>query len=142
MIATEAQTRSARAGEHLQLMQLLGCELDRAMQAIVANDIRQLEDSIANQQELGSRLGELARSLGAQRQSVGPTLPDEIDEDLRRKIRDAAGDLQNLNLRYSLLLQHSSRSVAQMVSLFRSFRDQSEEVSGARPKYQTWSCRM
>jgi hypothetical protein len=123
-------------------MQLLGREIARAIRAIAENDIGALEDSIASQQDLASRLSELASGLAAHRRSSGPALPAEIDQEMAEKIRAATGEVESLNLRYSLLLQHSSRSLAQMSSLFRSFRDHAEEVSGARPKVQTWSCRI
>ena len=58
------------------------------------------------------------------------------------QIHGAAETLQTLNQRYSALLQHSSRSVALMVSLFSSFRGQIQEASGPRLKQQTWSCQM
>jgi hypothetical protein len=59
-----------------------------------------------------------------------------------QQIRTADGTLQQLNRRYAALLQHSSRSVALMTSLFSSFHGQFQEASGPRLKHQTWSCQM
>ena len=140
MMAAEVQTRTATAGEHIRLMQLLGRELERAMDAIGRNDLLDLEDSIANQQALSSALSEVACSLGAP-VKTSPAI-DQIDEHLSRQIREAVAGLQTLNLRYSLLLQHSSRSMAQMASLFSSVHGQIQEDAGARSKHQTWSCQM
>jgi len=68
--------------------------------------------------------------------------PAPVDEDSVRQIRIASDQLQRLNQRYAALLQHSSRSVALMASLFGSFKGQFQEASGPRLKQQTWSCQM
>jgi hypothetical protein len=137
MIAAEAQSRTVTAGEHLRLVQLLGRELERAMNAIARNDLPELEDSIANQQAVSFALGELAQQLGT------PIAPSDFsaspENGWSEQIRRAVQELQKLNLRYSLLLQHSSRSAAQMAALFRG---QFQEGSGPRSKHQTWSCRV
>jgi hypothetical protein len=142
MIAVSVRTRSVQAGEHLQLLRSLGRELERAMHAIAHNDIEQLEQSIANQQEMSSQLSCLADALNPPAPTEVPFSSDSIDPDLMLQIRAAGGELQQLNLRYSILLQHSSRSVALMASLFSSFRGEFQEASGPRLKQQTWSCRM
>jgi hypothetical protein len=142
MIAVDVRTRSVKAGEHLQLLRSLASELERAMDAMSRNDLPVLEDSVANQQELSHGLSRLADELSASSQADFPVPIQTNDSDLMQEIRTAAGELQRLNFRYSILLQHSSRSVALMASLFTSFQGQLQEASGARLKQQTWSCRM
>jgi hypothetical protein len=142
MIAADVRTRSIKAGEHLQLLRSLAGELERAMQAMTRNDIRELEDSVSAQQELSFQLGKLADELSTTAQAHPPFASDSIDPALMLEIRAAAGEVQALNLRYSILLKHSSRSAALMASLFNSFRGQFQEASGARLKHQTWSCQM
>lgn len=140
MIALEERTRTETAGEHVRLMQALGREIERAMGAVARNDLPELEDSIATQQALSCALSELARELRA---PVNPgRASDSLGEALQGEIRKAVARLQDLNLRYSILLQHSSRSAAQMAALFHSVRGQFQEEAGARPKHQTWSCQM
>jgi hypothetical protein len=141
MIGADAATRNGMAGEHLRLLRSLARELERAMAAIAGNNLEELENSIATQQELSLRLGELAEHLRAP-QPAAPAAADSIDEDFRNQIRAANHELQKLNLRYALLLQHSSRSVAMMASLFNSFRGQFQEASGARLNHRTWSCQV
>lgn len=141
MIAVSVRTRTVQAGEHLQLLRSLAQELERAMQAIARNDIDALELSIANQQEMSSQLNALAEETKASPAAL-PFSSDSIDPDLTQQIRAASGELQQLNLRYSILLQHSSRSVALMASLFSSFRGEFKEASGIRLSRQTWSCQM
>lgn len=110
------------------------------MQAIARNDIEALEESIGRQQELSARLSALAGERTAA-PSHSPATP--ADEDLLSRIRSAAARLQYLNLRYSILLTHSSRFVAIMASLFRSSQGQfQQEASGARNTQHTWSCRI
>jgi hypothetical protein len=140
MTAVMGKSRTAAAGEHIRLMQSLAHELERAMQAIARNDLEELEDSIAHQQALSSALGRLANELSSPIPAAEAV--DSLDADLSQQIRHAVSELQRLNLRYSILLQHSSRSIAQMVSLFSSARGQFQEGSGPRSKHQTWSCQM
>lgn len=138
-MGADVSTRSTEAGTHLQLLRSLARELERAMQAIAHNDLDQLEDSILQQQDLSARLSALADVLRA---PLPATAAATIDENLQRQIQAANGELQKLNLRYSILLQHSSHSVALMASLFRSIQGQFQENSGARLKHETWSCEV
>ena len=142
MITAEVRTRSVKAGEHLELLRSLASELERAMDAMSRNDLPELEDSVASQQDISQQLSTLAEELSASSQSSYPLPPQPADSDLIREIRTATGDLQRLNFRYSILLEHSSRSAAMMASLFTSFRGQLQEASGPRLKHQTWSCQM
>ena len=142
MIAVESTTRSARAGEHLQLLRLLASELERAMQAIASNHLNDLEDSILNQQALSAELSSLADEIGASAQASPFLDSDSIEADLMLQIQAAQEQLRRLNNRYSILLKHSSRTVALMASLFRSFRGQYQEASGAGLQHRTWSCQM
>ena len=135
-------SRSLKAGEHLQLLRSLAAELERAMQAISSNNLANLEESIANQQDLSARLGQLATELSSTPRIADVSAADSLSPELMREIRAANAELQHLNLRYSCLLQHSSRSVALMASLFSSFKGQLKEASGARSKLQTWSCQV
>ena len=142
MIETVVQDRNSKLAEYLQLLRLMAFELDRAMKAIVQNSLSALEDSVRNQQVFSDRLGELTNDLCTT--SGERPLPSSTHADggLTDQICAASDALQNLNRRYSALLQHSSRSVAMMVSLFSSFQGQMQEDSGPRLKQQTWSCRI
>ena|SRR5215475_1345151 len=142
MITAEVRTRSVKAGEHLQLLRSLASELERAMGAMSRNDLQELEESVTNQQELSQQISNLANELSSSPQPSYSLPTQPIDSDLMREIRTATGELQRLNFRYSVLLEHSSRSVAMMASLFTSFRGQLQEASGPRLKHQTWSCQM
>jgi len=141
MIAAEAATRNERAGEHLQLLRSLSSELERAMHAIAGNNLRELEESVSNQQALSLQLGRLADELRDSALAQEAVAADPIEPELMREIRDAAGELNRLNLRYSILLKYSSRSVALMAALFSSFTGQFQEASGAGLK-QACSGRM
>jgi flagellar biosynthesis/type III secretory pathway chaperone len=139
-MGADAPIRTYEAGEHLALLRSLARELERAMRAIAQNDLVELEDSITSQQDLSVRLTELARDRRGPASAT--TIPNTSDGDLKREVMAAASELQKLNLRYSMLIEHSSRSAAQMAALFSSFRGQFQEASGAREKYQTLSCQV
>jgi hypothetical protein len=134
--------RETKAAEYLQSLHALTQELENAMQAIAHNALPELEESIANQQALSARLGELATDLCVPLQAGPAPSPAGLDETLKLQIGDANGKLQTLNRRYAALLQHSSRSVAMMASLFSGFTGQIQEASGPRLKHQTWSCQV
>src|ERR1035441_8052173 len=142
MTTAGVQDRDMKAAEYLQSLGSMTDELERAMQAIARNALREFEESIDSQQVLSARLARLADDLCAPLVAKRAIAPATIDEDLMRQIRTADETLQRLNQRYAALLQHSSRSVALMASLFSSFQGQFQEASGARLKHQTWSCQM
>jgi hypothetical protein len=142
MTVPAVQDRNGKAAEYLQLLRSLAGEMETAMQAIARNALPDIEESVAAQQSMSARLVELADELSAPLRSSPAASSIGIDEDLRRQILVSGDALQTLNRRYAALLQHSSRSVALMVSLFSSFKGQFKEASGPRMKHQTWSCQM
>lgn len=142
MTTAGAQDRDLKAAEYLQLLRAMTGELERAMQAIARNALLEFEESIDNQQVLSARLAKLADELCAPLEAQPAIAPVAMDEDMMRQIRTADETLQQLNRRYAALLQHSSRSVALMASLFSSFQGQIQEASGPRLKHHTWSCQM
>jgi hypothetical protein len=142
MTGAAVQDRDLKAAEYLRSLRSLTTELERAMQAIAHNQLAELEESIACQQVLSARLGELANELCVPLEAKPAISRPLIDGQLEQQIRAASGTLQTLNHRYAILLQHSSRSVALMASLFSSFKGQIQEASGPGLKLQTWSCQM
>jgi len=120
----------------------LGGELEKAMHAIAHNALPDLEESVTNQQVLSGRLTSLVNQICIPLETAAPISQRCLDEDMIRQIRSASYSLQQLNRRYAAMLQHSSRSVAQMAALFNSVRGQIQEASGTRLKVQTWSCQM
>jgi hypothetical protein len=142
MNSGDAQNRNRKAAEYLQLLGVLSAELEKAMHAIAQNALPDLEESVVNQQALSGRLTSLVNQICIPLETEAPSSQPCIDEDMIRQIRSASDSLQRLNRRYAALLQHSSRSVAQMAALFNSVRGQIQEASGPRLKYQTWSCQM
>jgi hypothetical protein len=142
MIATQVEDRNGKLGEYLEHLQAMALELERSMHAIAQHSLAPLEDSIANQQALAFRLSILAGDLGKPRQSGSTATSAGEEQSLLLQIRNATERLQSLNECYAALLKHSSHSVGLMISLFRSFRGQMQEESGAGSKHQTWSCQV
>ena len=138
----DAQNRNRKAAEYLQVLGALGGELEKAMHAIAHNALPDLEESVTNQQVLSGRLTSLVNQICIPLETAAPISQRCLDEDMIRQIRSASYSLQQLNRRYAALLQHSSRSVAQMAALFNSVRGQIQEASGTRLKVQTWSCQV
>ena len=157
MTATAVQDRKDNAAEYLQLLRSLAGEMEKAIQAITHNALPDLEDSVSNQQTMSARLLVLAEALSGPLKlnpvKFNPTKPNpvatiparssnNIDADMMQQVLVANESLQKLNRRYAALLEHSSRSVAMMSSLFGSLQGQFKEASGPRLKHQTWSCQM
>jgi hypothetical protein len=142
MIAVSVQERNRQAVEYLYVLRSLAAELERAMQAIAHNSLSELEESVANQQILSGRLGELVQELCVPLESAQYPSQTTVGNDQMRQIRTASDTLQSLNRQYAALLKHSSRSIALMASLFNSCKGQFQEASGPRLKQQTWSCQM
>jgi len=142
MNSTGVQDRNGKLVEYLELLRLLAQELERSMQAISQNSLSPLEDSVANQQVLATRLQELANDLSKPFEDRAVVSEGVGDEVLMREIHGASKTLQTLNQRYSALLKLSSHSVGLMVSLFSSFRGQIQEGTGPRLEHQTWSCQV
>ena len=142
MNSTGVQDRNGKLVEYLELLRSLAQELERSMQAISQNSLSPLEDSVANQQVLATRLHELANDLREPVEDRAVASPGGGDEGLMREIRGASKTLQTLNQRYATLLKLSSHSVGLMVSLFSSFRGQIQEGTGPRLEHQTWSCQV
>jgi hypothetical protein len=142
MTPGDQRNRNRKAAEYLQLLGVLSAELEKAMHAIAHNALSDLEESVVNQQALSGRLTSLVNQICVPLETAAPSSQPGMDEDMMRQIRSASDSLQKLNRRYAALLQHSSRSVAQMAALFNSVRGQIQEASGPRLKVQTWSCQM
>ena len=142
MTVTDVQVRNTKLAEYLQVLRLLASELDRAMLAIAGNSISTLEDSIANQQDLSYRLGQLVQEINPINKIPGMAGASLSDCNLREEILAASRTIDRLNHQYAALLQHSSRSVAQMIALFSSFQGNFKEASGRASGYRTWSCQI
>ena len=162
MTATAVQDRKDNAAEYLQLLRSLAGEMEKAMQAMTQNALPDLEESVSNQQMMSARLLILAETLSGPLKT-NPIRPNPVaaspvsmdlvvthssrssgnmDADMMQQVQAANESLQKLNRRYAALLEHSSRSVAMMSSLFGSLQGQFKEASGPRLKHQTWSCQM
>lgn len=141
MSEADAPIRRDDAAGHLELLRALARELENAMNAMVANDIAGLEDSVSRQEALCSRLASFAEAQNAAARA-GTGAAAGVDPELQQQVRAATAAVDALNRRYAILLQHASGSVAMMVSLFRSFQGEIGEGTGARGRHATWSCQV
>ena len=142
MTAIAVRDRNRKVAEYLDLMRSLSSEMEKAIQAIAHNALPDLEDSVASQQIMSARLLVLADEISPSLKSNSAVSQAGEDQDIMLQVQTAGDTLQKLNRRYAALLQHSSRSVALMASLFSSYKGQIKEASGPGLNHQTWSCRM
>ena len=111
MTATQVEDRNGKLGEYLEHLQSMALELERSMHAVAEHSLVPLEDSIANQQSLATRLSELANDLGKPGLSASGASGVSDEQGLLQQIHSAAERLQSLNQCYAALLTHSSHSV-------------------------------
>lgn len=142
MSETVVLEREAQLGEYLELLRLLSSELERGMRAISQNSLIEFEDSVASQQALSARLGELSQDASLRLNDHPLVAPPLSESGLKNQIRAASAELQHLNRQYSVLLEKASHSVALMVSLFSSLQGNLQEGSGTGCVSRTMSCRV
>ncbi len=136
------QKRDEIAAKYLQQLQELASEISVASDAIAANALPRLQESVAKQEMLCACLTKLANKVG---EGFGPSQQPSfsgIDPAVELKIQAASGTIRELNLQYAALLRHSGRTIALLASLCRSHTGQFQEAHGPRLKYQTWSCEV
>jgi DNA repair exonuclease SbcCD ATPase subunit len=135
---TDARDCRLKAADYLDSLRSLRGELERAMQAIAANRLGDLEESVGNQQVLSLRLRSLAEALSENLDEESTILQDSFSADIVREVRAATSVLESLSQRYAVLLRHSSRCAGQMASLLRAFRPM--EAGEGAPEHRSWSC--
>jgi len=135
-------SRDQLAAAYLQQMQALGREISISMDAIGANALPTLQESIAKQEMLCASLACMANEVSEGFRTSEPPSFSGIDSAVERKIGAARKALLDLNLKYAALLKHSGRTIALLSTLCKSHTGQFQEARGSRLKYQTWSCEM
>ena len=136
------QSRDQIAASYLQQMQELASEISVAMDAIAANTLSRLQESVARQEMLCAGLASMANAVSEGFRSSETPLLSSIDPSVERKIRAAGSAIRELNLQYAALLKHSGKSIALLSLLCSSYTGRFQEARGPRLKHQTWSCEM
>ncbi len=133
------RTQDQVAANYLQQLQALAFEIAVATDAIAANALPSLQESVAKQEMLCSSLASMANALSEGLRSSDQPSHSGIDPAFKLKIRAATETLQQLNLKYAALLKHSGKSIALLILLCTSHSGQFPEARGLRSKQQTWS---
>jgi len=105
-------TRDKLAATYLQHLQMLASEITVAMDAIAANALSTLQESVSKQEMLCASLVAMSDAVSVEFGSPEQPLPSHLDAAVGTKIRETTGAIRNLNLQYAALLKHSSRSIA------------------------------
>jgi hypothetical protein len=136
------QTRDQLVASYLQQLQALAAEISVAMDAIAANALSRLQESVSKQEMLCFNLATMANTVSEGTRSSDRPLAEHIDGAVELKIRAATKAIRELNLQYAALLKHSGKSIALLSLLCNSHTGRFQEARGSRMKYQTWSCEM
>lgn len=139
---TNVTDQDSHSRGYLETAHSLTRELELAMLAISRNALAELQESIGRQEKLTAKLQGYQRQLRTTRESPSVTSTPELDHKLAAEMVLAHAELQVVNRVYEAVLRHSNRSTSLMASLLNSFQGHMKEASGARLKYQTWSCQM
>jgi len=142
MTGNALQTRDEIAAKYLQQLQELASEISVATDAIAANALPRLQESVAKQEMLCAGLASMANAVSEGFRSSETPLLSRIDSSVERKIRAAGSAIRELNLQYAALLKHSGKSIALLSLLCSSYTGRFQEARGPRLKHQTWSCEM
>src|SRR5271166_902273 len=114
------QTREQIAATYLQHMQELAFEISVAMDAIAANALPRLQESVAKQEMLCASLVNAANTVNEGCPSNELPLLPGAGTKVELKIRTTRAAIRDLNLQYAALLKHSGRSIAILASLCKS----------------------
>ena len=136
------QTHDELAASYLLQLQALALELSAAMDAIAANALPRLQESVANQEMLCANLVSIANTVSEGLRFYQRPALARIESAVEFKIQATSCAIRELNFQYAALLKHSGRSIALLASLCRSHTGQFQEARGIRLKHQTWSCEM
>jgi len=136
------QKREELAATYLEQLQALASEITVATNAIAANALTTLQESVARQEMLCASLAMFVKLFGEGSRSPEVVLATNSDNSIEGKIRAARRTLVELNLKYAALLRHSGKSLALLISLCNSHTGRFQEARGLRLKQQTWSCEM
>jgi len=136
------QTRDQDVATYLQQMRELEREVFAAMDAIAANALPRLQESVARQEMICATLTPLVNTIGKSFDSSEPLSCSGAETAIELRVRAANKSIRDLNLQYAALLKHSGKSIAVLTALYRSRTGQFQEAHGSRLKHQTWSCEM
>ena len=124
----------------------LHAEVQLAMEAIGANALSTLEQSVSRQQALCADLQRIAGAIPALQDTKGAahrwTPASASDDLLSRRIEVAGESLAALNLRYSALLEHSRQSLRLFAGLCRGYAEHFEPAAKLRVAQPGWSCQL
>lgn len=126
--------------EYLANLQVLGRELDRAMKAVVDQELPSLQDSLYLQQAACAQLNFLAQRVHTRGAEQADLDAAPLDPGLAAEIREAAESLVLLNRNYSALLRHSEDTLRLFAELFRCYQGWSQPSHGNKNAPSTWSC--
>src|SRR5260370_30601200 len=91
------QTRDQVAASYLEQLQALVLEINAAMDAVAANALSRLEESVAKQEMICASLVTMAKAVGDEFRSSEQPLPSRLDAALELKIRVTSTAIRNLN---------------------------------------------
>jgi len=126
--------------EYLANLQVLARELDRAMKAVVDQELPSLQDSLHLQQTTCAQLNYLAQRVNCRAAEDLLLQAAPLDPDLAAEIRQAAETLIVLNRNYSALLRHSEDTLRLFAELFRCYQGSAQMSRRQQAGLSTWSC--
>jgi hypothetical protein len=128
--------------EYLANLQVLARELDRAMKAVVDQELPSLQDSLQLQQATCIELSFLAQRVNTRSVEEMDLQAESLDPDLASEIREAAETLIILNRNYSALLRHSEDTLRLFAELFRCYEGTAHSSRRHQTGPSTWSCEI
>ena len=127
---------------YLQCLDALRLEIANAIEAIAANALDRLQDSIAKQETLCFRLQILANADAAHhREALDRAVCSQAaPAPLYRESQESYRILCAISLEYAAILRHSGKTITLLDSLCRGYRGAFSSVSGAEGDRPMWFC--
>lgn len=138
--AQEGLAARENAACYLECLESLASEIAAAIQAIAANSLERLTESVSKQELLCASLSAMAVKQGPTGKLTSVASLSWSDPDMAAKIRSANQAIRALTLEYAALLKHSGKSIALLAALYRGYMGAFPHQSGSGIRRQTWSC--
>lgn len=136
------ETRTAEQLEHLAQVRALTQAIASAISAIEKNNLRQFQDHLAIQETICNRLGAIKPALPSSTTTSKESVAENPDSQLQREIIDAHLALAQLNRVYAALLRRTTKSVALVAALYRSYGAGYVRGPAPLPPHRSWSCEV
>ena len=127
---------------YLQQLEELISEMSIGMDAIAANSVDKLKQSVACQEALCASMAATTIADGNRLRDLSQSAFPLSEEGIELTIWNASNTIRQLNLQYDALLKQSGKTISLLAALCDNHTGRAHEPQSLWPKQQTWSCEI